>query len=134
MALLEHVSYSPGEPVQSFYDKFNALVDAFNLISDGNKLAVKEIAITNWDMRVFNLKQIPHSLDFTKITRVWYVVVSDDLTLRVLSGSRDSSGKVSLLSTIDDTNVSLWHESTDFISTSWDAAGARGTLYIEYLK
>jgi hypothetical protein len=135
MALLEKTTYSPGEPMQNLYDKLNAAIDALNLVTNGNKFAVKEIPITNFDFSIYNGKAIPHGLDFAKITRVWYVVVSNDLSERILSGSRNASTLTACLTyEIKPTFVWLWVDNNALNNSNYIGIGPRGTLYIEYLK
>jgi hypothetical protein len=135
MALLEGLDPTPGnDKFSDLYSKFDALKDALNLITNSNKLAVKEVTISNWNISTTNIKTVAHGLSLAQITKVWYVVNSDDASIRVLSGTRDSAANVCFLYGIDSANVNLFRETSDFSGANWDGTGDRGVLYIEYLK
>jgi hypothetical protein len=138
MALLEQVEYSPGEAIQNFYDKFNAVVDALNLLSASNVIGIKLLEIGAWNM-TGSFVDVAHGLaDYTKVIPLKAVVFRDaadyafDLT-SVDSATGNVSGSITQ---ITDTNIRLVRtdggifDNTDFNG----ASGNRGLLLVAYIK
>ena len=99
MALLENITYSPGEPMTDFYDKLNAAIDAINAVAAGgtaDQIAskinstdfntqfvnsflpltgtanhkVKSIAIGDWNMDSTSSINVAHGLSATDYKKI----------------------------------------------------------------
>jgi hypothetical protein len=155
MALLENITYSPGEPIQDMYDKINAAIDKINSVLGGGtddqiiskvnstdfntqfvnsflptgvNLKIAKVSIGDWSMFTPN-KDVAHGIaDFTKILTV-FIRVRNDSNTSYFDIFSDESATVSW----DATNVSIvlsgYFSSFDFNeSTSYN----RGDIIIIY--
>ncbi len=107
MALLDNISYSPGEPIQDFYDKIIASINAINatlgggttdqipskvnstdfniamvnsILPLGNNLKVKTVQIGDWNMDTTGTVSVAHGMsatDYKNIRHISAVVRND---------------------------------------------------------
>lgn len=51
MAAIPNMTYSPGQPMQDFFDIVNQTIDAVNAITNTNDVACKVLAIGAYNMQ-----------------------------------------------------------------------------------
>jgi hypothetical protein len=105
--------------------------DASNVEAD---IAVKWIAIGDWNMDTTSTIAVAHGLDLAKIGMVSVMIRNDADTARYQLIGYDSATLPANVDVIDATNVNLFRRTGDaFDNANFDATGYnRGIIRIEY--
>lgn len=142
MALLDNITYSPGEPMQDCFDKINAAIDAINAALGGtNNLKIATIPIGDWDMDTNAFKIVDIGMQKNLIRSISVVVRPDSNSLYapldVCDSGGDPNGWVQF-DTYDSGPTEIYlgrltgssFDSTNFDSTSYN----RGYITVIYTE
>lgn len=157
MPLLENITYSPGEPMQTAFDKTNDVIDVTNNVlgagttgqmlrkTSGVDFAVewvpmakqKVIEIGAWNMQTTEIVNIAHGLPYLKIIGIRVLIIQDGLSLRTALNNYDAfgSGQVSGQFGSTSINIDLYRNpSGQFNNANYNDTGInRGYIIIDYI-
>lgn len=140
MAAIPNMTYSPGQPMQDFFDIVNQTIDALNAITNGNDIACKVITMGAWNMSSPTNKTFAHGLpDITKITSVTFAIRNDaqdsirDLGSTAFLGAGQEEFQAAYR--VDATNVEVAQFGGIFSGSNYnDGVINRGYITIFYKK